>query len=134
MGESRVVTRRLAIEIIIALVWFEILTSVSALVTGGWLGAALGIAVGVGLLLILANKRLLDSIEGTRLRKVTMPILVAVFLAFALFEFGNLRFQNLVLLGELQIPDLLRIVRATGSLMLAVVVIWELLRLPKRSS
>jgi len=134
MGRLRVIGRRLAIEFVVALVWFEFLTSSFALATNGWLEAALGFAVGLGLLLILANKRFLDALERRQLKTGTIGILVAVVLVFAIFEFRNLRFQNLVLLGELQTLDVLRNVRAAGSIVVAVAILWELIRLPKQTS
>ncbi len=129
MVEERVVSSRLTRLLLALVAWFSLASAVFAVSIDSVLNAIITGLIGIAAIGIVVNGRIVKASQLRPLTGGTMVILALLAAAVIVFEIGNLRTWDLIILGKVRIPSVIRSVKAIGSILLSLGVLWELIRL-----
>lgn len=129
MANDRVVSRRLMLMLLALVAWFGLASAVFALSIDNILNAVINGLIGIAAIVIAVDGRIVNAAQLRPLNGATMVIFALIAGAVIVFEIGNLRTWDLIILGELRIPSVIRTVKAIGGILLSLGVLVELIRL-----
>jgi hypothetical protein len=132
MNTQRVGTRRLWLSVAGILTWFAALAALHSFVTGGLVTGVLDLTGALAVFWVVVDGRLLRRLEGRPLSNVGLAVLGLLAVTVVVSEALNMQFRHIYFLGEIDIPSVILIVRGIGSLILAGILLWELLRLARQ--
>lgn len=126
MESERLITRR-SINLAIAIpVWMLLTTSANSIILGSYAVGVLSAAIAFGLVAILVDGRLANSLEGRPLPAAGIAIAVLILFILAFGAFQDLRYNELSVSGEIYIPGVVTLVRVVGSVVLTLALIVEI--------
>ncbi len=129
MIEERVGSQRLAYILLALVAWVSLTSAAFSLATSNTLNAFISGLVGIAAIAAAIDGRVVKMIEGRVISTLGLMFLAAIAVVVVAFELGNLRTWDLVVDGEVRIPAVIRTVQTIGSLVLAVTLVAETIRI-----
>ena len=128
--------RRISLLILLILTWTMLLNSASSFSLGNSLEGVIEGIIALGLIGVLIDGRAVRALEARKVKAPRAAILILVLMSFVVVygEVPQLFQSEVSVLGELYLPGLLSLVQSVGSLILALLFIWETVRLAMRRS
>jgi len=134
MGSERLISRR-SINLAIAIpIWMLLTTSANSIILGSYAVGALSAAMAVALVAILVDRRLANNLEGRALPTAGIAIAVLILLILAFGALQDLRYNELLVSGEIYIPGVVTLIRVVGSLILTGALVVEIAKLMRSTA
>ena len=128
-------TRGLILSWVALLIWFTLSSGIFAIITGGYAWALVELAFAVGLIILLASGRLLAKAENHPVPFLSIAAMTLILVAIAVFSVTDLLSARISQLGEVYLPELVRVISAVGYLPLFLIFAWQLvISITKRES
>lgn len=129
MTSGILVGRRLMLLLMTLVAWIGLSSAVFAVAAGSAVDAAVTGLIGLAAIGAVIDGRLVQSAEGKPLNTGSSVVIAFIALAVIFYEARNLTFEDVLLLGEIRLPAVIRIVGAVGGIVLSLALVLELLRL-----
>jgi len=134
MNGKRIVSRRLLSVVWWILVWLIVWNSIFAVATGQMLVGAIGGVVGLAMIGVGVDGRVIRKLEGRELPNLSLLMFSLIIVVLIYGEVRDLMINELEFLGEFYLPGLISLVRIIGSFVLAALLIWESVKLLRQPS
>jgi len=128
MNLDRSAMGRLMTVAVITVVWVSLSSSLFAFLVGGFLDGALSLLIAVAVVVAARSERVRTALATRPLNPWGTLAFAVVAISVIVFESGNLRFQSLTFMGELDPAALVRTIGAIGSILLSALLLWEVVR------
>jgi len=129
MQSTRLWTRRLTWLMSAILIWFGLGTSVFSFSIGNVMAGAIELAIVLVLIGILVEGRLPRLLDGRPVPAMAFLYGSILVLLLVYDAIRDLRINDVTLLGSPYLPGIVSLVSDIGSLILAVALTWELVKL-----
>lgn len=134
MNGKRLVSKRLLLIVLWILIWLIVWNSIFAVATGQILVGTIGGVVGLALIGIGVDGRVIRTLEGRELPNLSLLMFGLIILVLMYGEIRDLMINDLEVLGEFYLPGLIALIRILGSFILAALLIWEMVQLMRQPS
>ena len=129
MTSGILVGRRLMRILMTVVAWIGLSSAVFAVATGSIVGTVVSGVIGLAAIGVVIDGRLVQAAETRPLNTGSLVVIALIALAVIFYEARNLTFEDVLLLGEIRLPAVIRIVGEVGGIVLSLALLLELLRL-----
>ena len=134
MNGNRIVSRRLLVIVLWILIWLIIWNSIFAVATGQLLVGTIGGVVGLAMIGVGVDGRVIRRLEGRDLPNLSLLMFGLIIVVLVYGEIRDLMINDLELLGEFYLPGLIALIRILGSFVLSALLVWETVKLMRQPS
>jgi len=128
MVGDRVGTQRLAYILFALVAWIGLTSAAFSLATGNTINAVVSGLVGLAAIAAAIDGRVARTISERELSSISLLVFAAIALIIVLFEIRSFTTWDLVIDGEIRIPAVIRTIKSLGSIILALALIVETIR------
>ena len=121
--------RRLMLILMILVAWSSLSSAVFGVATGSTVDAIISGVIGLAAIGVVIDGRLVHAAENRPVNTGSFIVFTLIAILVIIFEVRNLTFEDVVILGEIRVPAVIRIVKAIGGILLSLALLLELLRL-----